>query len=155
MDSAEVHSLFVPRNRLQITQYDEFVRLRTLLQDTNLENRILARRPSAYETWKMEKEFADLGAARNVLNETLDQDVWDQNRHRFRREAACKNRARMLLSGGYGSSFREVISVDEEWPEENWANFGLLLLDAPFRERFHDKMRMRPVLVGQDTTEER
>ncbi|KAK4082371.1 uncharacterized protein Triagg1_2183 [Trichoderma aggressivum f. europaeum] len=146
-DSAKVNALLVPQNRLQLVRFNDDIRERDINETSTAEEMARMTMPTPYETWKMEKECVDLREALGIMMQNFGEDerVRDHRARMWSRSA--NNRIDMFRSRGYGSSFREVISIDEEWPEEDWASAGLVRPDASFVERFEAKMRMRPVLV--------
>ncbi|KAL7931307.1 hypothetical protein V8C35DRAFT_310068 [Trichoderma chlorosporum] len=152
LNSAEVNALYVPENRLQMDMYNESIRMRDFYEISSVEEMISITMPTAYETWKMEKEYSEMKPALDVFVKTNKEDEHER-KHRAGLWSGARDRVTLLRSRGYGSSFREVISVDEEWPEEDWASAGLQLQpDAPYLERFEVKMRTRPVLVPSKST---
>ncbi|PKK50041.1 hypothetical protein CI102_4436 [Trichoderma harzianum] len=152
-DSAKVNALLVPQNRLQVVRWNEAIRMREFYEHASLEELIQVTLPTEYETWKMEKEYADLKEALGVIHQTHGEDERERD-HRARMWVCNRpgngSRINLYRSRGYGSSFREVISADEEWPEEGWASAGLVQPDADFVTRFETKMRMRPFLVREN-----
>ncbi|QYT06263.1 hypothetical protein H0G86_013122 [Trichoderma simmonsii] len=157
-DSAKVNALLVPKNRLQVVRWNAAIRMRDFYEHASLEDLIQVTLPSEYETWKMEKEYSDLKEALGVIHQTHGEDERERD-HRARMWVYNRpnngSRRNLFRSRGYGSSFREVISADEEWPEEGWASAGLVQPDADFVTRFEVKMRMRPVLVRENRRQPR
>ncbi|KAL7907705.1 hypothetical protein GGI35DRAFT_454626 [Trichoderma velutinum] len=154
-DSAKVNALLVPQNRLQVVRFNEAIRMRDFYETATLEEMIRCTMPAPYETWKMEKEYSDLREALGVVMQTIDENERERE-HRARLWSRSRsNQINLYRSRGYGSSFREVISIDEDWPEEDWASAGLEQPDAPFLVRCEAKMKMRPVLVRERKTEPR
>ncbi|KAL6693841.1 hypothetical protein J3F84DRAFT_350557 [Trichoderma pleuroticola] len=154
-DSAKVNAMLVPQNRLQVVRFNDAIRERDFYETATLEEMARLTMPTAYETWKMEKEYADLREALGVTMQTLGEDERERDyRARLWTRSGC-NRIDLFRSRGYGSSFGEAISIDEDWPEEDWASAGLVQPDAPFDVRLEAKMRMRPVLLPERRREPR
>ncbi|KAL7957909.1 hypothetical protein V8C34DRAFT_324799 [Trichoderma compactum] len=146
-DSAKVNALLVPQRRLQLARFNDAIRERDFYETATLEEMARYTMPTPYETWKMEKEYADLREALGVVMRALAEDERERDHRAKLWSRSGNNRIELFRSRGYGSSCGEVISIDEEWPEEGWASAGLVQPDAPFVVRFEAKMRMRPVLV--------
>lgn len=100
----------------------------------------------------MDKEYKDLCNASTILEQTVE-DI----RHRRSLKIppavhGVKRRAQRLRSRGFGSGLGEVISVDEEWPEEGWAT-SMLLPDASYDAKIQYKMKDRPFILDNDPTD--
>lgn len=107
-----------------------------------------------YEAWKMDKEYKDLCNASTILEQSV-QEI--NHKSYFKIPPAVhgvKRRAQRLRSRGFGSSLGEVISVDDEWPEEGWAT-SMMLPDASYdtKLRFKMKDKGRPFLLDNDPTD--
>jgi hypothetical protein len=148
IDSANVDAMMAPWGELYITQYIEMVGSKAF--DGMEDRQIFAELPSAYETWKIDKEFKDIKAAGDVLRESLGGMEKKRKNPIAIRTDSARDRAKRLRSGGYGTSLGEVISADEDWPEEGWANSRI---DLPYAVRFKAKMRNRPFILDSDPTD--
>lgn len=100
----------------------------------------------------MDKEYKDLHDAGTILERSVQDMEYRGSRRRPQAEHGVERRARCLRSRGYGSGLGEVISVDEEWPEEGWASL-IFLPDASFDARLEAKMKDRPFLLDNDPTD--
>lgn len=103
----------------------------------------------------MDKEYKDLQDARSILERSVESIEYKGTAGRIQAIHGVQRRAARLRSRGYGSGLREVISVDEEWPEEGWASSLACLPDACYDARLRSKMREsnRPFLLGNDHTD--
>ncbi|KAM0254400.1 hypothetical protein ACHAQJ_006803 [Trichoderma viride] len=151
IDSANVNAITAPWNGLYINQYIQIVASRA---DTGMsEDQIFAQVPTAYETWKIDKEYKDLMVAGKYLKDSLCEMEKSSGPPPAIRSASARDRARRLRSRGYGTSLGEVISADEDWPEEGWADNQVDLLFDSYEARIEAKMRNRPFILDNDPTD--
>lgn len=102
----------------------------------------------------MDKEYKDLYVAITTLEESV-KAIKEKSRNRGSPATHIfHRRAQRLRSRGFGSGLREVISVDEQWPEEGWAT-SILFADASYDIRLRYKMqeKNRPFLLNKDPTD--
>ncbi|TFA99820.1 hypothetical protein CCMA1212_008268 [Trichoderma ghanense] len=122
-NSADCVALDVPQNQLQMVKYDKAVAERNKLTTLTDKNRFLVSCPSPFETWNLEKELGDYKAASSMLRS----DFKRENDFHARRSVLRQNlpsdlsleerTRRVLKSRGRPSPLREVISIDEDWPQ--------------------------------------
>lgn len=105
-----------------------------------------------YEAWKMDKEYKDLCDASTILEQSVGNMEYRSSLRHPPAVHGVERRARRLRSRGFGSGLREVISVDEEWPEEGWAS-SILMPYANYDARLQFKMKDRPFLLDNDPTD--
>ncbi|PNP47938.1 hypothetical protein TGAMA5MH_00990 [Trichoderma gamsii] len=107
-----------------------------------------------YEAWKMDKEYKDLYVATTTLEKSV-KAIKERTSIKSPPTAhGVKRRAQRLRSRGFGSGLREVISVDEEWPEEGWAS-SVVLKGVSYDVRLQIRMKEkgRPFLLDNDPTD--
>ncbi|KAM0513779.1 hypothetical protein ACHAPE_007606 [Trichoderma viride] len=152
IDTAYFRAVLSPWNRLFISQFVEYVRAKMLV---GIPLPLIFTSPATkYEAWKMDKEYKDLYVAITTLEESV-KAIKEKSCNRPPPPAhGVKRRAQRLRSRGFGSGLREVISVDEEWPEEGWAT-SILLADASYDVRLQFRMqeKNRPFLLDNDPTD--
>lgn len=148
MDTAFVQAVTSPWNGLFITQFIDYAMNRLV---SGLPHSLIFTAPATeYEAWKIDKEFKDIQDAGNILQKSVQ--GMEYKGPRIKSSYGIKERALRLRSRGYGSGLREVISVDEEWPEEGWASL-MFLPDASYNARIEAKMKNRPFLLDSDPTD--
>ncbi|KAH6603166.1 hypothetical protein Trco_007941 [Trichoderma cornu-damae] len=118
----------------------------SMFSEGKSELEVFAVLPTPYEVWRMEKEFQDILLGRETLRISLNK-MREDLEPRGDLSSSVKDRSRRLRSGGYGSGLREVISIEEEWHPQGWANSPCFNPNASYDARFLEKMRMRPVII--------
>ncbi|KAL6856327.1 hypothetical protein J3F83DRAFT_718368 [Trichoderma novae-zelandiae] len=123
-DSLTAVSLDVPEDQLQVVLYNKAVEERQQLTALSFAQRFMVSCPSPVETWRMEREVWDHKIAHLLLRTSIAADnSFHLSRRSFRRDTAsldvtlAERKRRLLKSGGRGSPLREVISIDEDWPQ--------------------------------------
>ncbi|RFU73523.1 hypothetical protein TARUN_8737 [Trichoderma arundinaceum] len=149
VDSANANALTVPWDSLHICQYIKHVK--SMVDDKRTEAEIFAVIPTAYEAWKMQKEYADIRAGKEKLELSL-KAIEKDHECRGPYGVSIAGRARRLRSGGYASSLGEVTSIDENWPQ-GWALGRKWLPGVRYDTRFMSKVGERPFLLGSDATD--
>jgi hypothetical protein len=120
MDTAFFNAVTSPWNRLLISQFVDYVEMKMI---AGIPRPLIFTAPATkYEAWKMDKECKDLIDAKEILDESVKNMQYISSLGIPQPDHGLQRRARRLRSRGYGSGLREVISVDEEWPEEGWAS---------------------------------
>ncbi|KAL6900500.1 hypothetical protein GGI43DRAFT_383972 [Trichoderma evansii] len=148
VDTAFFQAVTSPWNGLFITQFMDYATNRLF---ANLPHPLIFTAPATeYEAWKIDKEFKDLQDAGNTLQKSV-QDM-EYTGPRIKSAYGIERRALRLRSRGYGSGLGEVISVDEEWPEEGWASL-IFLPGTSYDTRIEAKMKNRPFLLDSDPTD--
>lgn len=102
----------------------------------------------------MDKEYKDLYVATTTLEKSV-KAIKERTSIKSPPTAhGVKRRAQRLRSRGFGSGLREVISVDEEWPEEGWAS-SVVLKGVSYDVRLQIRMKEkgRPFLLDNDPTD--
>ncbi|EHK49502.1 uncharacterized protein TrAtP1_010733 [Trichoderma atroviride] len=150
VDTAFFHATMSPWNRLFISQFMDYAETK-MLAGIPLPL-IFAAPATKYEAWKMDKEYKDLCNASAILAQSVEHIRYKSSLRKPAAAHGLKRRAQRLRSRGFGSGLGEVISVDEEWPEEGWAS-SMLMPDAPYDTRLRYKMRDRPFLLDNDPTD--
>ncbi|KAL7921288.1 hypothetical protein ACQKWADRAFT_327775 [Trichoderma austrokoningii] len=151
MDTAFFHAVTSPFNRLFIAQFIDYAETKI---HVGIPLPLIFTSPATkYEAWKMDKEYKDLQNARTTLERSMQDIEYKSTVARIHASHGVTRRARRLRSRGYGSGLGEVISIDEEWPEEGWASNLSCSPDASYDTRLESKMRDRPFLLENDPTD--
>ncbi|KAL7809489.1 hypothetical protein V8C26DRAFT_438411 [Trichoderma gracile] len=123
-NSTDSVALHVPEEQLQMIKYQKAVEKREEHKTLTEKDRFMVSCPSPAETWRMEKEYADYTAASRMLKGDFKNDKnFHSRRGELRQYLASQEltpeqrRQGLLRSGGRASKLREVISIDEDWPQ--------------------------------------
>ncbi|KAH0493434.1 hypothetical protein TgHK011_000103 [Trichoderma gracile] len=123
-NSTDSVALHVPEEQLQMIKYQKAVEKREEHKTLTEKDRFMVSCPSPAETWRMEKEYADYTAASRMLKGDFKNDKnFHSRRGELRQYLASQKltpeqrRQGLLRSGGRASKLREVISIDEDWPQ--------------------------------------
>ncbi|TFB02784.1 hypothetical protein CCMA1212_005565 [Trichoderma ghanense] len=106
-----------------MVKYDKAVAERNKLTALTDKNRFMVSCPSPFETWNLEKELSDYKAASSMLRSDFKREVDFHSRRSVLRQnlpsdlSLEERRRRVLKSEGRPSPLREVISIDEDWPQ--------------------------------------
>ncbi|KAL7784915.1 hypothetical protein V8C37DRAFT_420320 [Trichoderma ceciliae] len=148
--NANANAMETSWDNLLIAQYIKYVK--SELADHKTKDEIFTVLPTPYETWRMEKEFKELKAAKKTLKQSLEAFRVNHER-RGHSGVSVRGRAQRLRSGGYGTGLKEVVSIKEGWPREGWANRRRWLPDVSYEARFIAKMKKRAFILDSDVTD--
>ena len=117
-------ALDVPENQLQMVKYQKAVEERGKFAWLTYRRRFMVSCPSPMETWRLEKEYVDYRAAAHMLKiDFLNENAYHKTRKALREFLAGEGitleqrRRGLLKSRGRGSPLKEVISINEDWPQ--------------------------------------
>ncbi|KAL6879949.1 hypothetical protein HDV57DRAFT_521965 [Trichoderma longibrachiatum] len=117
-------ALHLPESQLQMVKYNRAVAEARQYTDLTERDRFLVSCPSPLETFRIEREFSDYETAARMLKEGMKKNKhFHSSRGELRTNLAqqhlspAQRRRGLLKSQGRPSKLREVISIDEDWPQ--------------------------------------